>query len=192
MSTRVLALVGSLRAGSHNRQLAEAAVKQAPHGVDVEIFEELAEVPFYNEDLDRPGDVPGPAQTLRNVVHHVDALLLVTPEYNGTIPASLKNAIDWISRPFKSGVIMDKPLAVVGTSHGRYGGLWAHQDARQTARIAGAHVLNNVALSVPFAAERFATTHPADDDEVANAMGDILTTLAAVAQAKTEVAVRQP
>jgi NAD(P)H-dependent FMN reductase len=192
MRTRVLALVGSLRAGSHNRQLAEAAVKQAPNGIDVEIFEGLAEVPFYNEDLDRPGDVPGPAQALRNAVQHVDALLLVTPEYNGTMPAGLKNAVDWISRPFKGGVIIDKPLAVVGTSHGRYGGLWAHQEARKTARVAGAHVLDNIALSVPFAAERFATTHPADDDEVATAMPDVLATLAAVAQAKTEGALRQP
>ncbi len=55
MSTRILALVGSLRAGSYNRQLAEAAVKHAPDGTDVEIFEGLDGVPFYNEDLDRPG-----------------------------------------------------------------------------------------------------------------------------------------
>jgi len=58
MSTRILTLVGSLRAGSYDRQLAEAAVKYPPDGNDVEIFEGLAEVPFYTEDLDRPGDVP--------------------------------------------------------------------------------------------------------------------------------------
>ena len=65
MSVRILALVGSLRADSFNRQLAEAAVKHAPDGTDVAIFEGLADVPFYNEDLNRPGDVPAPAQALR-------------------------------------------------------------------------------------------------------------------------------
>src|ERR1700761_8305832 len=144
MSTRILALVGSLRAGSYNRRLADAAAKYAPDGIDVEVFEGLGEVPFYNEDLDRPDDVPGPARALRNAVQRTDALLLVTPEYNGGLPAALKNAIDWTSRPFQHGAITGKPVAVVGTSHGRYGGTWAHEDARKTARIAGAHVLEDL------------------------------------------------
>ena len=147
MSTRILALVGSLRAGSYNRRLAEAAVEHAPGGIDVEIFDGLAEVPFYNEDLDRPEHVPDPALVLRNGIRRADALLLATPEYNGSIPAALKNAIDWASRPFGNGVIVEKPVAVVGTSHGRYGGVWAHEDTRKTAGIAGARVLDNIALS---------------------------------------------
>ena len=181
MTTRILVLVGSLRAGSYNRWLAEAAVKHAPEGTDVGIFEGLGEVPFYNEDLDRPGDVPGPAEALRDAVQRADALLLVTPEYNGSLPAVLKNAIGWASRPFQGGAIVDKPVAVVGTSNGRYGGVWAHEDTRKTARIAGARVLEDIALSVPGAAERFATTHPADDDEVATALLDILVALATAA-----------
>src|ERR1700746_1283023 len=72
MSIRILALVGSLRAGSYNHQLAEAAVKHAPDGIDVDIYEGLGEVPFYNEDLDRPGDVPAPAQALRDAVARAD------------------------------------------------------------------------------------------------------------------------
>ena len=188
MTTRILALVGSLRADSYNRQLAEAAVKHAPDGIDVEIFEGLAEVPLYNEDLDRPADAPGPAQALRDAVQRADALLLVTPEYNGTIPAGLKNVIDWTSRPFQSGAIVDKPVAVVGTAHGRYGGVWAHEDTRKAARIAGGRVLDDIALSVPGSGERFATTHPADDDEVAAAMPEILASLAAAAGATEEAA----
>jgi NAD(P)H-dependent FMN reductase len=186
MSVRILALVGSLRADSFNRQLAEAAVKHAPDGTDVAIFEGLADVPFYNEDLDRPGDVPAPAQALRHAVRRADALLLVTPEYTGTIPAALKNAIDWTSRPYQGGAIVDKPLAVVGTAGGRYGGAWAHEDARKISRVAGAQVIDDIALSVPLAAERFAAAHPADDGEVATAMPDILHTLAVAAQASTE------
>ena len=181
MSTQILALVGSLRAGSYNRRLAEAAVKYAPEDIDVEILEGLGEVPFYNEDLDRPGDVPDPARALRAAVQRADALLLVTPEYNGSLPAVLKNAIDWTSRPFQHGAITGKPVAVVGTSHGRYGGVWAHNDTRKSAGIAGARVLEDVALSVPHAAERFATIDPVDDDELATALLDILATLATAA-----------
>ena len=181
MSTRILALVGSLRAGSYNRRLAEAAAKYAPKGIDVEIFEGLREVPFYNEDLDAPGDVPDPARTLREAVQRADALLLVTPEYNGSLPAVLKNAIDWTSRPHQAGAISGKPVAVVGTSNGRYGGVWAHDDTRKTAGIAGARVLQGLALSVPGAAERFAAIDPVDDDEVTAALLDILTTLATAA-----------
>src|SRR5690349_5618442 len=95
MSVRILALVGSLRAGSHNRQLAEAAVKFAPEGADVEIFEGLAEIPFYNEDIDVEGSVPAAAARIREAAGAADGFLLFVPEYNGTIPAVLKNAIDW-------------------------------------------------------------------------------------------------
>jgi NAD(P)H-dependent FMN reductase len=178
MSTRILALVGSLRAGSYNRQLAEAAVKHAPGGVEIDIFEGLSDVAFYNEDIDRPGAVAA-ADRLRAEVQSADALLLVTPEYNGTIPAVLKNAIDWASRPFGASAITGKPVAVIGTSGGRHGGAWAHEDARKAARIAGASVLDDVTMSVPRAATHFAVIPPAGDEEIADALPTILATLAA-------------
>lgn len=185
MTTRILALVGSLRAGSYNQQIAEAAVTHAPGGTDVAIFEGLGGVPLYNEDLDWPADVPAAAQELRDAVTHADALLLCTPEYNGTIPACLKNAIDWLSRPFQAGAITGKPVAVVGASHGRFGGVWAHDDTRKSTRVAGARVLDDIVLSVPNAADRFAATHPADDGEIATAMPDILAMLAAATRVTT-------
>ena len=123
--------------------------------------------------------MPPAALQLRDALLAHDALLLVTPEYNGTIPASLKNAIDWISRPHGKGAISGKPLAVIGVSHGRYGGVWAHDDARKVAGIAGASVLDDVTLAVPHGATRFATIHPAQDDEIADAMPTILAALAA-------------
>jgi NAD(P)H-dependent FMN reductase len=178
MSTRILALVGSLRSGSDNLRLAEAAAKLAPSGISVEIFDSLADVALYNEDHDQPGAVAA-ADRLRAEVQSADALLLVTPEYNGTMSAALKNAIDWISRPFGAGVIAGKPVAVIGTSHGQYGGVWAHDDARKSARIAGASVLDDLKLSVPAAHIRFASIHPADDEEIALALPEILTALAA-------------
>jgi NAD(P)H-dependent FMN reductase len=185
MSTRILVLVGSLRSGSDNRRLAEAAAKLAPSGVSVEIFERLADVALYNEDFDQPGAVPA-ADRLRAEVQSADALLLVTPEYNGTMSAALKNAIDWISRPFGAGAITGKPLAVIGTSHGQYGGVWAHDDARKSARIAGGNVLDELTLSVPAAHTRFASIHPVDDEEIAMTMPEILTRLAAAAQSQDD------
>jgi NAD(P)H-dependent FMN reductase len=178
MSIRILALVGSLRSGSDNRRLADAAATLAPSGISVEIFDALADVALYNEDIDQPGTVAA-ADRLRAEVRSADALLLVTPEYNGTMSAALKNAIDWISRPFGAGAITGKPVAVIGTSHGQYGGLWAHDDARKSARIAGANVLDDLKLSVPAAQIRFASNHPSDDEEIAATMPVILTSLAA-------------
>src|ERR1051325_7356242 len=118
MSVRILALVGSLRAGSHNRQLAEAAVKLAPEGAEVELFEGLAEIPYYNEDIDVEGNVPAVAAKLREAAQNADAFLVFTPEYNGTIPAVLKNAIDWLSRPFGAGAFGGKPVAGGRTAFG--------------------------------------------------------------------------
>jgi NAD(P)H-dependent FMN reductase len=180
MSTKILALVGSLRANSDNRRLAEAAVKLAPSDISVEIFDSLADVALYNEDFDRSGAVAA-ADRLRADVRAADALLLVTPEYNGTMSAALKNAIDWISRPFGAGVVTGKTVAVIGTSHGQYGGVWAHDDARKSARIAGANVLDDIKLSVPASHIRFASVHPVDDEEIAAAMPEILTALAVAA-----------
>jgi NAD(P)H-dependent FMN reductase len=136
----VLALVGSLRADSHNRKLAEAIQLNAPEGVEIVIHESLGNIPFYNEDIDVEGQVPAAATALREAAGQADALLLVTPEHNGTMPASLKNAIDWLSRPFGAGALAGKPTAVVGTAFGQFGGVWAQDEARKAAGIAGARL----------------------------------------------------
>ncbi|MGW3414384.1 NADPH-dependent FMN reductase [Streptomyces sp. NPDC000888] len=174
MSVQILALVGSLRAGSHNRQLAEAAVKLAPEGAEVELFEGLAEVPFYNEDIDVEGSVPAAAVRLREAAGRADAFLLFSPEYNGTIPAVLKNAIDWLSRPYGAGAFTGKPAAVVGTAFGQFGGVWAQDEARKAVGIAGGTVLEDVKLSIPGSVTRFADTHPVDDTEVAAQLTEVI------------------
>ncbi|MEU9390953.1 NAD(P)H-dependent oxidoreductase [Streptomyces sp. NPDC048324] len=177
MSVRILALVGSLRAGSTNRQLAEAAVKFAPEGADVEIFEGLSEIPFYNEDVDVEGSVPEAAARLRAAAQASDAFLLFSPEYNGTIPAVLKNAIDWLSRPYGAGAFGGKPVAVVGTAFGQYGGVWAQDEARKAVGIAGGKVIEDLKLSIPGSLTRFAETHPADDAEVAAQLTEVVARL---------------
>ena len=181
MSVRILALVGSLRAGSHNRQLAEAAVKHAPEGVEIELYEGLAEVPFYNEDLDNEAALPATAARLREAAGQADGFLLFAPEYNGTIPAVLKNAIDWLSRPYGAGSFTGKPVAVVGTAFGQFGGVWAQDETRKAVGIAGATVLEDAKLSIPGSVVRFAETHPADDAEVVTGLTDVLNQLTAQA-----------
>ncbi|KND42127.1 MULTISPECIES: NAD(P)H-dependent oxidoreductase [Streptomyces] len=181
MSVRILALVGSLRAGSHNRQLAEAAVKHAPEGVTIELYEGLADVPFYNEDIDNEAALPATAARLREAANQVDGFLLFSPEYNGTIPAVLKNAIDWLSRPYGAGSFTGKPVAVVGTAYGQFGGVWAQDETRKAAGIAGATVLEDAKLSIPGSVVRFAETHPADDAEVVTGLTEVLQQLGAQA-----------
>jgi NAD(P)H-dependent FMN reductase len=176
MAIKVLALVGSLRAASINRQLAELAADTAPDGVEVTLFEGLGDLPFYNEDIDNE-DVPASVVALRAAAADADAALVVTPEYNGSIPGVLKNAIDWLSRPFGSGALRGKPAAVVGGSFGRYGGVWAHDETRKTLGLAGPRVVEDLKLSVPF--KSLDGKHPRENPEVAANLRDIVGKLAA-------------
>jgi NAD(P)H-dependent FMN reductase len=143
--TRVLVLVGSLRAASQNRRLAESIANNAPAGTDVAIAEHLAELPFYNEDLDGE-NASAQVVEFRSQVAAADRILVVTPEYNGTMPAVINNALDWASRPRDARPIADKPLAVVGSSLGSFGGKWAHDDIRRSAQVAGAQVVEGIEL----------------------------------------------
>ena len=170
----VLTLVGSLRAESTNQKLAEAIQLNAPEQVDVVIHESLGNIPFYNEDIDVEGSVPAAAVRLREAAQAADAFLFFSPEYNGTIPAVLKNAIDWLSRPFGAGAFGGKPVAVVGTAFGQYGGVWAQDETRKAVAIAGGKVLEDVKLSIPGSVTRFAETHPVDDSEVAAQLTEVI------------------
>jgi NAD(P)H-dependent FMN reductase len=144
--TRVAVLVGSLRADSTNRKLAELLRDQAPEGVTLDLVEGLDRLPFYNEDIDGT-DVPAAAAALRERVGGADRVLAVTPEYNGTMPAVLNNAIDWLSRPYGQSALTGKPFGVVGTTPTPYGGKWSHADALRSATIAGAVVVEDVTVS---------------------------------------------
>ena len=178
---KVLALVGSLRAASINRQIAELAAEAAPDGVTVTIFEGLGELPFYNGEIDpavgAEGDEPAPVAALRAAAAEADAALVVTPEYNGSVPAVVKNAIDWLSRPFGSGALKGKPLAVVGGAMGQYGGVWAHDETRKSFGIAGARVVESIKLSVPF--QSLAGKAPAEHAELVANVRDIVGKLVA-------------
>ncbi|AKS35117.1 NADPH-dependent FMN reductase [Mycolicibacterium goodii] len=183
---KVLVLVGSLRAASVNRQLAEVAIENAPDGVELRVFDRLGEVPFYNEDIDTV-DAPEPAVALRAAAVEADAALFVTPEYNATIPAVLKNAIDWLSRPYGSGALQGKPAAVIGAAHGRYGGVWAHDETRKSLGVAGPRVVEDVKLSIP--GTGLDGKHPRESAEVvADVRAAVATLVAAVEEVSAGVA----
>ncbi|CAM3766802.1 NADPH-dependent FMN reductase [Nocardioides zeicaulis] len=145
--TRVAVLLGSTRSGSLNRRIAEHLRDNAPAGVTVDVVEGLDTVPFYSEEID--GDtVPASASSLRQAVASADRVLAVTPEYNGTMPAVLNNAIDWLSRPYGQGAIVGKPFAAIGATPTPYGGKWSHEHARHSAKIAGAVVVDGIVVDV--------------------------------------------
>jgi NAD(P)H-dependent FMN reductase len=181
-NVKILVLLGSLRAASINRQIAELATQVAPDGVTVTLFEGLGELPFYNEEIDDSmnpdaGQSPAPVAALRAAAADADAALVVTPEYNGSYPAVIKNAVDWLSRPFGDGALKGKPLAVIGGSMGQYGGVWAHDDTRKSFGIAGARVVESIKLSVPF--RTLDGNAPADHSELSANVRDAVGKLVA-------------
>jgi chromate reductase, NAD(P)H dehydrogenase (quinone) len=146
---KILALSGSLREGSYNTALARAARDLAPPGVEIELYQGLAELPPYDQDLDQPGlEPPEPVRDLRERIEEADALLVVTPEYNGSCPGVLKNAIDWASARHRGSSFTHRTVAIAGATTGQYGAIWAQQDLRRVLGIAGARVIpGEVAVS---------------------------------------------
>jgi chromate reductase len=126
----ILGVSGSLRSGSLNTRLLEAAVERAPTGMTVEVYEGLGELPHYNADLD--GECPPPeVVALRERIRRVDGVLIATPEYNYSIPGVLKNAIDWASRPSATSSLRHKPVASMGAATGNFGTVRAQLALRQ-------------------------------------------------------------
>ena len=173
---RVLAISGSLRAASHNTALLRHAAERAPDGVEVELYGELESLPPYNEDRDT--DTPPEAVAeMRREVAEADALLISTPEYNGTLPGQLKQLVDWASRPYgPAAALYGKPVAVIGASVTDYGALWAQDHLRKALGIAGARVIE-IDLPVGRAAERFDADGRLTDTEIVERIDEVLASL---------------
>jgi len=139
---RILGISGSLRRGSHNTSLLRAAEELLPPGVELEIYEGLRELPPYDSDLDvEPAELA--VTRLRHAIDAADGVLIATPEYNGSIPGVLKNALDWASRPFPANALQGKPVAVIGASTGLFGAVWAQAETRKVLGIIGADVIDS-------------------------------------------------
>lgn len=134
---KVLVLLGSLREDSLNRRLADVAMSHLPAHAQAVIWNGLGDLPHYSMDLDGEA-VPARAQQLRDAVALADRLLIVTPEYNGSLPGVLKNAIDWVSRPRGAAAIEGKPVAVLAAVGSPRGAQWAREDTVRVLKVAGA------------------------------------------------------
>jgi chromate reductase len=129
MPHKIAVVVGSLRAGSFNRKIAECVSRMRPADLSMEMVG-IGELPLYNEDLD--GNPPQEWEVFRQRIKASDAILFVTPEYNRSIPGVLKNAIDVGSRPDGTSVWDGKPGGVITVSPGATGGFGSNHHLRQT------------------------------------------------------------
>jgi chromate reductase len=136
---RILAINGSLRRGSYNGALLEAAAAERPADVEFVVWHGLADLPAFDVDLETEPE-PVAVASLRGEIARSDAVLIATPEYNASVPGALKNALDWTSRPFAANVFRGKPVAVVGASTGLFGAVWAQAEVRKILGVIGAHV----------------------------------------------------
>jgi len=120
--TKLIGLSGSLRQRSFNSSLLTAAVELMPQGAEMTVGS-IRNIPLYDGDLEAAQGIPGPVQVLKDAIAAADGLLLVTPEYNNSIPGVFKNAVDWLSRPPAdiSQVFGGKPVALIGASPGGFG-----------------------------------------------------------------------
>lgn len=143
----ILVLVGSLRAGSWTARLTDAATGLVPDGARATVYAGLGDLPHYDQDLDTD-QPPVAVQALRDAVRRADGLVVATPEYNGSLPGVLKNAIDWASRPRGASPLTDKPAAVISVSPSPRGAQWAREDVEKVLRVAGAVPLEQ-SLGVP-------------------------------------------
>ncbi|MFG1239232.1 NADPH-dependent FMN reductase [Xanthobacter autotrophicus DSM 597] len=133
-------LVGSVRKGSLNAALARALAGIAPEGTALEILPSIAEFPIYDGDIEAEG-FPAPVTAMGEKVAAADALVIVTPEYNYSVPGGLKNALDWLSR-LKPQPLSGKPTLILSASPGSMGGARAQYHLRQVLVAVNAHVMN--------------------------------------------------
>ncbi len=153
---KLLGVAGSLRADSHNRRLLRAAARELPPGSELVEFDGLKTVEPFDETDERAegGGMPG-ADAFLDAIRDADAILFVTPEYNGSIPGALKNAVDWASRPTPAtSPLAGKPVAAIGASTGMFGAAWAQAELRKALGLAGARVLHEE-LALPGADDAF-------------------------------------
>jgi chromate reductase, NAD(P)H dehydrogenase (quinone) len=140
---RLLGISGSLRRDSHNTRLLKTATRHLPGHVELELWDGLREIPPYDADRDAEEPTPRAVADLKRAIDGADAVLIATPEYNASIPGQLKNALDWVSRPFETNPLRGKPAAVVGATTGMFGAVWAQAEARKVLRTIGADVVES-------------------------------------------------
>jgi chromate reductase len=189
--TTILAVSGSLRRDSYNSRLIGYAVRLAQPGVLVEPYERLRDVPPYDQD-DDGAEVPEPVADLRGRVRRADGLLILTPEYNYGVPGQLKNALDWLSRPFGQSPLTRKPVAVGGASITNFGTVRAQLALRQALLWTDSQVVARPELHVALAHEKFDSSGSLVDESTRELLGDLVAALARLVGEVRKLAVEAP
>ena len=158
---RVLGIAGSLRRKSYNRAALRAASELVPEGATIETFE-LDGIPGFNQDEEQ--NPPAKVTELKKRIREADAILIVTPEYNYSIPGVLKNAIDWASRPYGDSAWNGKPAAIMGASVGTIGTARAQYHLRQMMVFLNMFPINQPEVMIGNASERFDAEGNLTDD----------------------------
>lgn len=162
----IIGISGSLRRGSYNTALLRAAVELAPAGCVIETAS-IREIPLYDGDLDAERGTPAPVAELKDRIARAAGLLLVTPEYNSSMPGVLKNAIDWLSRPPADlpRVFGGKPVGIIGATPGGWGTVLSQTAWLPVLRFLGTRPFFGKTLYVSGAAKAFdAEGRLADND----------------------------
>jgi chromate reductase len=183
---RVLGISGSLRNDSWNTKLLLEAAELLPEDVELELWDGLKAVPPYDED-DDGHPAPPPVAALREAIANADAVLVATPEYNSSVPGQLKNALDWVSRPFATNTLRFKPVAVVGASTGAFGAVWAQAELRKVLAAIGARVVEGE-VALGHAPEHFDEAGRLVDEDVREQLSEVLDALVTAAQPRVAVA----
>jgi chromate reductase, NAD(P)H dehydrogenase (quinone) len=175
----VLALGGSLRAASFSSRLLQELCRLGAPELSIEPLDGLDRLPFFNQDQEGEDDAPDAIRRLRATVLAADALLVVTPEYNRSVPATIKNVVDWCSRPHDQGCLLGKPVAIVTASPGPSGGLLAFHHLRQILHAAGATPVGSKELAIPAVFKCFDERGEFCDDTVRGWLAQLLRELRA-------------
>jgi len=147
----ILGFAGSLRKGSYNKALLRAALEMVPPDAQLETFD-LQGIPPFSEDIEQ--QPPEPVKLFKQKIRAADAVLIVTPEYNYSMPGVLKNAIDWASRPYGDNAWDGKPAAIMGASIGMLGTARAQYHLRQTMVFVNMFPMNRPEVMVPFVQDK--------------------------------------
>ena len=182
---RVLGISGSLRRDSYSTALLRHAGDLfEAEGAEFEIYDRLRDVPPYDEDCDTER-APESVSRIREAIRDADAVFFVTPEYNSSILGALKNALDWLSRPFATNPLRYKPVAVIGASSGMFGAIWAQAELRKVLGAIGARVTEGE-VAVGHAGKRFDENGRLNEPNLEQEVHEVIATLLADAQsAKT-------